>query len=185
MDPGRLDRILDRLRENGGRMTPARRALVTALVEAEGHVTADDLAELVQRSHPDVHRSTIYRTLDALEDLDVVDHVHLGHGRAVYHLLDDPHQHLVCEVCGAVIEVPDHLFAPLAARLAEGYGFTLRPNHFAVLGRCASCAGAGPAPAGRRSSRRPEGDDGERAVEEEESGDAVEQRLGGRPPGRR
>jgi Fur family transcriptional regulator, ferric uptake regulator len=70
----------------------------------------------------------------------VVDHVHLGHGRAVYHLLDDPHQHLVCEVCEAVIEVPDALFAPLAEALARDYAFTLRPNHFAVLGRCEACA---------------------------------------------
>jgi Fe2+ or Zn2+ uptake regulation protein len=114
---------------------------VTALLEADGHVTADDLAEEVQRSHPDVHRSTIYRTLDVLEDLGVVDHVHLGHGRAVYHLLDDPHQHLVCEVCSEVIEAPDELIAPLAERLLADYGFTLRPNHFALLGRCAACQG--------------------------------------------
>ena len=136
----RLERILDQLRAGGGRVTPARRALVTALLDASSHVTADDLAETVQRSHPDVHRSTIYRTLDALEELGVVDHVHLGHGRAVYHLLDDPHQHLVCESCEHVIEVPDALFRPLADRLAADYGFTLRPNHFAVLGRCADCA---------------------------------------------
>jgi Fe2+ or Zn2+ uptake regulation protein len=136
---GRLERILERLRSDGGRITTARRALVTALVEAEGHVTADDLAELVQRSHPDVHRSTIYRTLDALEELGVVDHVHLGHGRAVYHLMDDPHQHLVCDSCGFVIEVPDALFEPLAGALRDDYGFVLRANHFAVLGRCATC----------------------------------------------
>jgi Fur family transcriptional regulator, ferric uptake regulator len=137
----RLHRILDQLRARGGRITTARRALVTALVEAEAHVTADDLAEQVQRSHPDVHRSTIYRTLDALEELGVVDHVHLGHGRAVYHLLDDPHQHLVCDVCGFVIEAPDSLFQPLADALRADYGFVLRSNHFAVLGRCADCAG--------------------------------------------
>ena len=136
----RLERILDQLRAGGGRITPARRALVSALLDADAHVTADDLAEVVQRSHPDVHRSTIYRTLDALEELGVVDHVHLGHGRAVYHLLDDPHQHLVCEVCEEVIEVPDELFRPLADRLARDYGFALRSNHFAVLGRCAECA---------------------------------------------
>ena len=139
-DGDRLERILEQLRAGGGRVTPARRALVTALLDARSHVTADDLAEVVQRSHPDVHRSTIYRTLDALEELGVVDHVHLGHGRAVYHLLDDPHQHLVCEVCEHVIEVPDALFRPLAEQLSGEYGFTLRPNHFAVLGRCRECA---------------------------------------------
>lgn len=136
----RLERILGALRADGGRITPARRALVAAIVDAPSHVTADDLAEAVQRSHPDVHQSTIYRTLDALEELGIVDHVHLGHGRAVYHLADDPHQHLVCEVCGHVIEVPDDAFADLAARLHRDHRFTLRPNHFAVLGRCADCA---------------------------------------------
>jgi len=140
MDGDRLERILGQLRAAGGRITTARRALVTALVEASSHVTADDLAALVQVAHPDVHRSTIYRTLDALEELGVVDHVHLGHGRAVYHLLDDPHQHLVCETCGVVIEVADELFAALSQQLRTDYGFTLRANHFAVLGRCASCA---------------------------------------------
>lgn len=139
MDHDRLDRILVLLREQGGRMTTARRAVVGALVGAEGHVTAEDLTAWVQAEHPDVHPSTIYRTLDALEELGVVDHVHLGHGRAVYHLMDDPHQHLVCEACGAVIEVPDKLFKPLANRLRDDYGFTLRPNHFAVLGLCAGC----------------------------------------------
>jgi Fur family transcriptional regulator, ferric uptake regulator len=136
----RLERILSLMRTEGGRVTPARRALVTALLEARSHVTADDLAERVHAAHPDVHRSTIYRTLDALERLGVVDHVHLGHGRAVYHLADELHQHLVCEECGAVIEVPDALFDDLSTRLRKRYGFTVRPHHFAVLGRCRACS---------------------------------------------
>jgi Fe2+ or Zn2+ uptake regulation protein len=136
---GRLEGILDLLQRRGGRLTTARRAIVTALVDAPDHVTADDLAASVQRSHPEVHRSTVYRTLDALERLGVVDHVHLGHGRAVYHLSDHPHQHLVCEVCGTVIEVPDAQFSQLAAELEAGYGFHIRPKHFAVLGRCRAC----------------------------------------------
>jgi Fe2+ or Zn2+ uptake regulation protein len=140
VDDGRLERILDQLREAGGRITPARRAIVTALLETTTHATADDLAAAVQRSHPDVHQSTIYRCLDALDELGIVDHVHLGHGRAVYHLADDPHQHLVCEVCGHVLEVPDEVFAALADRLRSDYAFALRPNHFAVLGRCQECA---------------------------------------------
>ena len=101
----RTARILDRLRAEGGRVTTARRALILAMVAADGHMTAEDLAVSVQAAHPDVHRSTIYRTLDALERLGVVDHVHLGHGRAVYHLADEPHHHLVCEECGTEFRV--------------------------------------------------------------------------------
>ena len=129
------------LRTRGGRVTRARRALVTALIEASGaHATADDLAERVQASHPDVHRSTIYRTLADLETLGVVGHVHLGHGSAVYHLADDAHQHLVCESCGWVVEVPPAVFAPLARRLRRDFAFELDVGHFAVTGHCADCA---------------------------------------------
>jgi Fur family ferric uptake transcriptional regulator len=138
--PERQDRIIAAIRESGGRVTTARRALVSALVRADGHVTAEDLAETVQKDHPDVHLSTVYRSLDALEHIGVVDHVHLGHGRAVYHLADERHEHLVCEVCGRVQEVPDAIFEQLAAELLESYGFTIRPKHFAVLGSCRGCA---------------------------------------------
>jgi len=128
------------LRQRGGRVTTARRAIVAALLQSSGHVTADELTATVQAAQPDVHSTTIYRCLEALEELDVVDHVHLGHGRAVYHLTDQPHQHLVCEGCGLVVEVPDEQFAALRADLRDRYAFTIRPNHFAVLGRCERCA---------------------------------------------
>ncbi len=138
-DGERLDRILGMLRERGGRLTTARRAIITALVDSGSHVTADELSATVREAHPDVHLTTIYRCLETLEGMGVVDHVHLGHGRAVYHLNDELHQHLVCDRCQAVVEVPDSLFDDLAARVRGEYGFTIRPHHFAVLGRCADC----------------------------------------------
>ena len=122
-------------------MTPARRALLSSLLQARRHVTADDLAGMVQAGHPEVHRSTIYRSLEALEQAGVVDHVHLGHGRAIYHLSDDDHQHLVCEQCGQVEEVPESVFVSLGKTLLRDYGFTMRSKHFAVLGRCTNCVG--------------------------------------------
>ena len=113
--------------------------MITALVSTPGHMTADALVEAVQRTHPDVHRSTIYRCLDALEQLEVVDHTHLGHGPAVYHLADEQHHHLVCEACGAVVEVDDAIFEDLRARLDQDHDFHIRPHHFALPGRCATC----------------------------------------------
>jgi Fe2+ or Zn2+ uptake regulation protein len=139
----RLERIVTLLRAGGGRVTSARRALVEALLAADAHMTADDLAARVQSAHPEVHRSTVYRTLDALERLGVVVHSHLGHGGGVYHLADERHQHLVCEECGTVVEVPDAVFTPLARTVRRRYGFTIEPGHFALVGRCAACAQAG------------------------------------------
>lgn len=136
----RLDGLVAELRHRGVRVTSARRALLGALVDAGGdHPTAPDLAAAVQRAQPDVHLSTIYRSLESLEELGLVDHVHLGHGRAIYHLADEPHQHLVCDRCGTVVEVPDDVFDELSAAVRRAYGFAIRPHHFAMLGRCAAC----------------------------------------------
>jgi Fur family ferric uptake transcriptional regulator len=132
--------ILDRLRADGGRVTEGRRAIVHALVHGpDHHVTADDVARLVHAEHPDVHLSTIYRTLDALEAQGVLARVDLGAGSAVYHLTDHAHHHLVCEVCGAVTEVPADVFASLRAELEDRCGFVLSPAHLSVPGRCAAC----------------------------------------------
>jgi Fur family transcriptional regulator, ferric uptake regulator len=135
----RLEGLLALLRQNGGRVTRPRRAILAAMVARGSHVTADDLAADVQATHPEVHLSTVYRTLDALAELGVLTHVHLGHGRAVFHMAGEGHQHLVCERCGGVTEAPDELFDDLADRLDGLYGFELRPEHFALTGRCRAC----------------------------------------------
>jgi Fe2+ or Zn2+ uptake regulation protein len=146
----RVGALLEVLRGRGERITTARRALLSALVEAGGHRTADELAAEVARTTPEVHRATIYRTLDTLRRLGVVEHTHLGHGPAVYHLADEVHQHLVCEECGSVTEVPPAVFKPLERTLTRDYGFTVSSRHFALIGRCRPCreAAAPAAPAG-------------------------------------
>jgi len=134
-----VDEILQRLRAGGGRVTTARRALVTALIEHDGHPTAEGLTAVVQAAQPDVHQATIYRILDDLERLDVVQHTHFGHGPAVYHLTDSAHPHLVCERCGRVIEVNEALFDSLAEGVEAAHRFLIRPGHFAVTGICEDC----------------------------------------------
>lgn len=153
----RLGALLEVLRANGVRITVPRRAIVESLVARGPHVTAEELAAHVRARHPEVHDSTVYRTLDRLSTLGAVGHVHLGHGRAVYHVPGDAHQHLHCDGCGAVVEAPDELFASLVEAMDERYGFELDLDHFALGGLCRTCREAGvPAGAGRRrrSGRR-------------------------------
>lgn len=138
----RLERTLARLRARGGRVTSARRAVLSALLEHREHASAEALAEVVHASHPDVHLSTVYRTLDAFEKLGVVTHVHLGHGRAIYHLTDQIHHHAVCERCDTVLQLPLSLFDQLHARLCSDFGFEVGAHHFALVGLCSRCAGA-------------------------------------------
>lgn len=135
-----VDDILLRLRSAGGRLTEPRRAVIEALVSGGDHPTADDLAGQVALHHPTVHKSTVYRTLDALSELGVVDHVHLGHGRAVYHLSNDTDLHLLCEQCGTVAHISADVLAASRAAIAKATGFVLEAGHFALPGLCRNCA---------------------------------------------
>lgn len=136
-------RILELFRTRGGRVTESRRLLIRCLFERRGHRTADELVDAVNALDPAVHRSTIYRNLDELEQLGVIEHVHLGHGPATYHLRSERHGHLVCEHCGQSVEVPEEIFADLERVALGRYGFHLQPRHFAMQGICASCTTAG------------------------------------------
>jgi Fur family transcriptional regulator, ferric uptake regulator len=134
-----IEDVLLGLRERGGRATPARRLLLSALFGNRDHRSAEDLAEEVQAQAPDVNISTIYRNLDELVRLGVVDRSHLGGGPAAYHLASATHGHLVCEQCGSMTEVPGELFRDVADTLATRYHFAVDPHRFGVIGRCAAC----------------------------------------------
>jgi Fe2+ or Zn2+ uptake regulation protein len=135
-----VEGILARFTATGGRRTASRQAIIEAVVGAGGHMTAEQIASSVQARFPSVNLSTVYRTLEALEELRVVDHVHLGHGRAVYHLTDESHQHLFCEQCERVEELPIAKLRPLFGMLEKEYAFQLDRRHFAIVGRCHACA---------------------------------------------
>jgi Fur family ferric uptake transcriptional regulator len=137
-----VESALATLRSQGSRITTARIAILQALGETEGHLSADDVAQAVNAVHPAVHRATIYRTLDSLVASGLVAHTHLGHGTAVYHLTTVPHAHCQCQRCDAVIDVPRDLLRTVAQRLSADYGFTLDAGHSALLGLCGDCAAA-------------------------------------------
>jgi Fur family ferric uptake transcriptional regulator len=137
---------LGKLRAEGGRVTVARIAVLNVLEAAGGHLTADDIATEVQLAQPAVHRATVYRTLDSLVEVGVVSHTHLGHGAAVYHLVDGEHIHSQCQSCGRIIDLDAGLLAAAARVLLADHGFVLDASHSALLGTCEDCAHARPHP---------------------------------------
>jgi Fe2+ or Zn2+ uptake regulation protein len=138
-DRDTVEDVLALVRAHGGRATPARRLLLDALFASGGHRSAEELAAEVQDRAPDVHLTTIYRNLEELERLGVIDSTRLGAGPATFHLATASHGHLACEQCGTMTEVPDELFASLIRAAQDDYGFTINPHHLAVTGRCANC----------------------------------------------
>jgi Fur family transcriptional regulator, ferric uptake regulator len=156
---GTAEPLLAELRRRGQRLTVGRRAVV-AIVAADDGLSAEEIAARVQEAHPEVHPSTVYRTLETLEDAGLVRHVHLGHGPARWQLADDPHHHLVCEDCGAVLRVPREFFDEMRHRIHDRYGFSVEFAHFATVGRCRHC----PPAAADRSDRSDPSDPSARAV---------------------
>lgn len=127
------------LRAQGYRLTP-QRELVLGAVSRLGHGTPDEICAEVQRTATGVNLSTVYRTLELLEQLGMVTHAHLGHGAPTYHAADGgDHLHLVCRDCGAVIETDVEVADALVDLLALQHGFETDVAHFAIYGRCAGC----------------------------------------------
>ena len=88
-----IGQIKERMADNGYRLTPARQAIVDALVRCEGHITADELAQQVRASAPHVGRMTVYRTLELLCELGVVRPIYQGTGAAHYILMANGSHH--------------------------------------------------------------------------------------------
>lgn len=132
--------LQDRLRARGYRITPQRQLVLDA-VSALRHGTPDEICAEVQRRASGVNLSTVYRTLELLEELGMVTHTHLGHGAPTYHsATDEEHLHLVCRDCGAVTETEVRLADPLVGELARRHGFVTDVAHFSVYGTCRECA---------------------------------------------
>jgi Fur family ferric uptake transcriptional regulator len=137
------DQLVDALSLGGYRITNARRAVceVVALSHDEHLSAADIYTRARAQTGTRLDRSTVYRTLEALEDAGLLTHSHLGHGPAVYHLAEDSgHQHLICLGCGKTLTLGERETGKLVETIAGSTGFVVDANHFALSGLCADCS---------------------------------------------
>jgi Fur family ferric uptake transcriptional regulator len=142
--------LIDALSGEGHRITKARRAVCEVIAGAhDEHLTAADIYDRARaETGARLDRSTVYRTLEALEDAGLLAHSHLGHGPSVYHLTEDSgHQHLICVSCGRTLTLPEEETRNLVEAIVSSTGFVIDASHFALSGLCADCArGARPEP---------------------------------------
>jgi Fur family transcriptional regulator, ferric uptake regulator len=126
----------EELRARGYRVTPQRQLVLEAVTALE-HGTPEEICTRVQHTAAGVNISTVYRTLELLEELGLVKHAHLGHGPPTYHpAAEAEHVHLVCRECGAVTDVTPIVAEGLVQVLANEYGFETDVHHLTVYGRC-------------------------------------------------
>jgi Fur family ferric uptake transcriptional regulator len=137
----RLAQILDEIRHTGGRVTPAREAVLRAVLEAdEHHFTAADIFDTVEDSPARPDRATVYRTLDLLTDLGILTPLQLDAAAVVYHRSDHSHAHLICDRCGAVVELDRPTLDAVDRTIRRRTGFSIARPHVAMTGLCDRCA---------------------------------------------
>jgi len=137
------DLVRDRLHAEGLRWTPQRRTLVQVLSGTRGHITGSEVVERCRELDPTTTPSTVYRTLDVLEELGYVSHHHGIDGREEYHVLPtDEHGHLHCHGCGGSWEILPSEADAIAGMLDAGRSFTVDRSHITITGLCAGCTAA-------------------------------------------
>lgn len=132
--------IVSKLGEMGYRLTPQRAMVVSAIESSEDHISAEEIYAQIVAKYPQVNISTVYRTLELLKKLSLVTETDLGGGRVRYHPVEKGHHHhLVCQNCGAMIDLDDSVLASLKNALSREYNFDADLKHLAIFGRCANC----------------------------------------------
>jgi Fur family ferric uptake transcriptional regulator len=148
-----IDDVIRVLRDTGHRVSANRRLVLEALFEADGPVSAEHIAEGLGGRRTTSEPTSVYRTLERLEELGVVRHVHIGHGPGLYALVGDGERaYLACESCHRVTAVPVGELDDLRGDIRERFGYDARFTHFAILGLCAKCSGKPADPSGKEHS---------------------------------
>lgn len=137
---------LERLRKNGYRSTGSRRAVVEIIATSSRVLSPMDVYERARQNYPSLGLVTVYRTIEKLEDLGLVQRVHQPSGCQAFVASVGGHQHMIiCQHCGRVqfFSGDQEELDGLMSSVAEGSGFSVHDHWLQLFGLCAKCRDAG------------------------------------------
>jgi Fur family transcriptional regulator, ferric uptake regulator len=140
----RIERIKKQLHSSSYKLTPQREATVAVLLEhEEDHLSAEDVYLLVKEKSPEIGLATVYRTLELLTELKIVDKINFGDGVSRYDLRTEGaahfHHHLVCIECGAVDEIQQDLLDDVEELVERDWNFKIKDHRLTFHGICYRC----------------------------------------------
>lgn len=140
----RIERIKKQLHAPSYKLTPQREATVRVLLEnEEDHLSAEDVYLLVKEKSPEIGLATVYRTLELLSELKVVDKINFGDGVSRYDLRQEGarrfHHHLICTQCGAVQEIQEDLLGEVERKVERDWSFKVKDHRLTFHGICKNC----------------------------------------------
>ena len=137
------------LKEKGLKITNQRLLVLEAIASCpEEHLTAEEIYELVKLSYPEIGLATVYRTIQLLNELHLIDRINFDDGFVRYemgsahgHGQKHHHHHLICMKCSRVISFQDDLLEELEAKITATAGFRIVDHEVKLYGYCAECGG--------------------------------------------
>lgn len=127
------------LRQAGRRVTPQRMLILETIRESGDHLNANEIHRLAKQKASCLSLSTVYRTIDVLKEVGVIEELHLGGGRRRYEIKGEGHHHIICRGCGKVIEFKCPFSEELIRDLGEKHDFEITGAHLDLRGYCAEC----------------------------------------------
>ena len=135
------------LRENGVKVTMQRILVLEALSSCpDGHLTAEEIYNLVKAAYPEIGLATIYRTIQLLWELRLIDRISLDDGFVRYEIREvmenkskHHHHHLICKQCGKVASFQDDLLEELEEKIQKTMHFTVSDHEVKLYGFCEEC----------------------------------------------
>lgn len=149
-----LAELHQRFRKQRLRVTKPRRIIIDVLGATKQHLSAEEVYLRVHKAYPNIGLTTVYRTLDLLEEMGVIVKLQFGDGRSRYELMENPkkpghHHHLVCTSCKRIIEYDDFvdeevgLIRKVEKQLSRRHGFQITGHVIQFHGVCSSCRKSG------------------------------------------
>ena len=141
---GRLEHLLQQLRQRGCRLTPQRLAILRAVLSSPEHPTAEQIYTQVREEFPMTSLATVYNTLDLLKEMGAVLEIGLGHGGMRYDgLRPEPHPHLICTQCHTILDADLPELHHLGEVVHQATGFQVKSHRFDFFGICPQCQNRG------------------------------------------
>lgn len=129
------------LREKGYKLTEQRRIIIRAFLGSPGHHTAQEIFDMVRENCKDINFSTIYRNLEMLCRLDIINKLQIESGISHYELNGlSHHHHIICKKCGETKEIDVCPYASLEDEQLKSLGFKATDHKFEIYGYCSKCS---------------------------------------------
>ena len=132
--------IIGQLTKEGHRLTTPRQAIIKMVAPRQDHFSAQEVWDEVRERYSGIGRATVFRTLDLLTELGVLNRIHAGDGCHRYTVCETKHHHhLMCVECGTVIPLEAAGIENQIRKMAAEAGFDLLTHHLELVGRCTAC----------------------------------------------